>query len=267
MFDVAVIGAGAAGYMAAITAKRENPKLRVAIIEKTSKTLAKVRISGGGRCNVTHQCYSIAELSKAYPRGGSFLKQGFSQWNVQSTLDFFKDLGVEIYAQDDGRMFPTTNDAQTIIDCLLKEADKYKVQVETQTSVEKITVNDAGVFLLQTASKIIEANFVCVAAGGFPKAHQFDFITSLGHTIESPVPSLFTFNIEDNRLMDIPGISVVKATVKVLNSKLEEQGPLLITHWGLSGPGILKLSAWGALELFEKNYQFENSIPLIHHPC
>ena len=251
-----VIGGGAAGFFCAVNAARLHPGLQVVLLEKSNKLLAKVKISGGGRCNTTHACFELPELVQKYPRGQNFLKKTFHWFNTQNTIEWFTERGVNLHTEADGRMFPTTNDAQTIIDCLLKEADKYKVQVETQTSVEKITVNDAGVFLLQTASKIIEANFVCVAAGGFPKAHQFDFITSLGHTIEAPVPSLFTFNMPGNPIKELMGVSVPEAQVKIAGTKIMATGPLLITHWGMSGPAILKCSAWGARELANLGYAF-----------
>jgi predicted Rossmann fold flavoprotein len=251
-----VIGGGAAGFFCAINAARLNPTLDVCILEKSNKLLAKVKVSGGGRCNTTHACFELPELVQKYPRGQNFLKKTFHWFNTNDTIEWFASRGVDLKTEADGRMFPTTNDSQTIIDCLLKEADKYKVQVQLQTSVEKITVNDTGVFLLQTNSKAIEANFVCVATGGFPKAHQFEFITSLGHTIEAPVPSLFTFNMPGNPITELMGVSVPEAQVKIAGTKIMATGPLLITHWGMSGPAILKCSAWGARELANLGYAF-----------
>ncbi|MEY3738497.1 MAG: hypothetical protein RL544_1275 [Bacteroidota bacterium] len=251
-----VIGGGAAGFFCAINAARLDPNLDVCILEKSNKLLAKVKVSGGGRCNTTHACFEIPALVQKYPRGQNFLKKTFHWFNTTDTIEWFAVRGVDLKTEADGRMFPASNDSQTIIDCLLKEADKYKVHVQTQTAVEKITVNDAGIFLLQTTSKTIEANYVCVATGGFPKAHQFEFITNLGHTIEAPVPSLFTFNMPGNPITELMGVSVPEAQVKIAGSKIMATGPLLITHWGMSGPAILKCSAWGARELANLGYAF-----------
>jgi len=251
-----VIGGGAAGFFCAINAARLNPNLDVCILEKSNKLLAKVKVSGGGRCNTTHACFEIPELVQKYPRGQNFIKKTFHWFNTNDTIEWFASRGVDLKTEADGRMFPQTNDSQTIIDCLLKEADKYKVQVQLQTSVEKISINEAGTFLLQTVNKTFEANYVCVATGGFPKAHQFDFITKLGHTIEAPVPSLFTFNMPGNPITELMGVSVTEAQVKIAGSKIMATGPLLITHWGMSGPAILKCSAWGARELANTSYQF-----------
>jgi predicted Rossmann fold flavoprotein len=251
-----VIGGGAAGFFCAINAARLKPNLDVCILEKSNKLLAKVKVSGGGRCNTTHACFEIPELVQKYPRGQNFIKKTFHWFNTNDTIEWFASRGVDLKTEADGRMFPQTNDSQTIIDCLLKEADKYKVQVQLQTSVEKISINEAGTFLLQTVNKTFEANYVCVATGGFPKAHQFDFITKLGHTIEAPVPSLFTFNMPGNPITELMGVSVAEAQVKIAGSKIMATGPLLITHWGMSGPAILKCSAWGARELANTSYQF-----------
>jgi predicted Rossmann fold flavoprotein len=251
-----VIGGGAAGFFCAINAARLNPNLDVCILEKSNKLLAKVKVSGGGRCNTTHACFEIPELVQKYPRGQNFIKKTFHWFNTNDTIEWFASRGVDLKTEADGRMFPQTNDSQTIIDCLLKEADKYKVQVQLQTSVEKITTHDTGIYLLQTVNKTFEANYVCVATGGFPKAHQFDFITKLGHTIEAPVPSLFTFNMPGNPITELMGVSVAEAQVKIAGSKIMATGPLLITHWGMSGPAILKCSAWGARELANTSYQF-----------
>jgi predicted Rossmann fold flavoprotein len=251
-----VIGGGAAGFFCAINAARLNPNLEVCILEKSNKLLAKVKVSGGGRCNTTHACFEIPELVQKYPRGQNFLKKTFHWFNTNDTIEWFAFRGVDLKTEADGRMFPQTNDSQTIIDCLLKEADKYKVQVQLQTSVEKISINEEGTFLLQTVNKTFEANYVCVATGGFPKAHQFDFITNLGHSIEVPVPSLFTFNMPGNTITELMGVSVPEAQVKIAGSKITATGPLLITHWGMSGPAILKCSAWGARELANTSYQF-----------
>jgi len=249
-----IIGGGAAGYFAAINAAELNPNLEVIILEGSNKVLQKVKVSGGGRCNVSHACFTPNELVEFYPRGEKELRGPFHQFMTGDTMEWFENRGVSLKIEDDNRVFPESNSSQTIIDCFLESANNAGVTLKLSTRVEAFEkIGDQ--FEIKTNSGNFIADYLLVASGSNTKV--WNIISELGHTIIEPVPSLFTFNIEDNRLMDIPGISVVKATVKVLNSKLEEQGPLLITHWGLSGPGILKLSAWGALELFEKNYQFE----------
>lgn len=292
-----VIGGGAAGFFCAINAATLNPNLKVVIIEKSNQLLAKVKISGGGRCNTTHACFEIDELSKCYPRGERFLKKAFHWFNTNHTINWFKERGVELKTEADGRMFPTTNTSQTIIDCLLKEADKLGVEILMQTqvlSLEKkedcwkllLKKGDENFHYLERLCEIgflpneaiynkseiasgtnlsndtytLNSKFVCLATGGYPKLSQFDWLKNLGHTIEKPVPSLFTFNMPKNSITELMGISVPKVLVKILDSKLQSQGPILITHWGLSGPAILKLSAWGARFLAEKNYQFKISI-------
>jgi len=249
-----IIGGGAAGYFAAINAAELNPNLEVIILEGSNKVLQKVKVSGGGRCNVSHACFTPNELVEFYPRGEKELLGPFHQFMTGDTMEWFENRGVSLKIEDDNRVFPESNSSQTIIDCFLEGANNSGVTLKLSTRVEAFE-KIGEQFEIKTNSGNFIADYLLVASGSNTKV--WNIISELGHTIIEPVPSLFTFNIEDNRLMDIPGISVPKATVKVLNSKLEEQGPLLITHWGLSGPGILKLSAWGALELFEKNYQFE----------
>ncbi len=251
-----VIGGGAAGFFCAINAAKTNPSLRVIILEKSSKLLSKVKVSGGGRCNVTHNCFEVDKLITKYPRGTNFLKKTFHYFGTKQTLDWFKERGVSIHAEDDGRMFPGTNSSQTIIDCLLREANQYNVEIVTGADVKKVAKTNAQ-FCISTANeKQYEADYVCMACGGFPKLQQFDWLVQLGHTIQPPVPSLFTFNIPNNSITQLMGVSVNNAVVKVMGSKLSQSGPLLITHWGLSGPAILKLSAYGARELANKQYQF-----------
>jgi len=249
-----IIGGGAAGYFAAINAAELNPNLEVIILEGSNKVLQKVKVSGGGRCNVSHACFTPNELIEFYPRGKKELRGPFHQFMTGDTMEWFENRGVPLKIEDDNRIFPESNSSQTIIDCFLESAKKAGVIVKTSTRVDAIEKNEEK-FVVKTANENFIADYLLVASGSNTKV--WNMISDLGHTIVQPVPSLFTFNIEDNRLAAIPGSSVPKASVKVLNSKLEVQGPLLITHWGLSGPGILKLSAWGALELFEKNYQFK----------
>jgi predicted Rossmann fold flavoprotein len=262
-----IIGGGAAGFFCAVNAARMNRALKVTIVEKTGKLLSKVKVSGGGRCNVTHACFDIAEMSKKYPRGQNFVKKTFHKFFTTDTIEWFRERGVELKTEKDGRMFPKTNTSQTIIDCLLKEADKYGVEIMMKTEVRCLKSEVAGQkskhskFHLELSDfRHLASDFVCIASGGYPKSSMFDWLKETGHTIEEPVPSLFTFNMPGNPIAKLPGISVEKAKVKVQGTKLEEEGPLLITHWGMSGPAILRLSAWGARELKGKNWEFIISI-------
>ena len=251
-----VVGGGAAGFFCAVNAARLYPSLEVMILEKSNHLLSKVRVSGGGRCNVTHACFSIAEMIKKYPRGASFLKKAFHHFFTSDTIAWFKERGVEIKTESDGRMFPVSNTSQTIIDCLMQEANQYGVTILMNREVKEIVKKDNGFNLLFSNHSVIETDFLCIASGGYPKSLQFEWLTKIGHTVESPVPSLFTFNMPGNPITALMGIAVEKVQVKIGGSKLVEDGPLLITHWGMSGPAILKLSAWGARELAAKNWQF-----------
>lgn len=254
-----VIGGGAAGFFCAVNAARLNPLLKVVIVEKTSKVLSKVKVSGGGRCNVTHACFEISALTKRYPRGQHFLKKAFHWFNTNDTIKWFEERGVQLKTETDGRMFPLTNESQTIIDCLIREANKYGVEILFHTEVKSIAKTET-VFCLETVKAKLTANFLCIACGGYPKTTQFEWLKQMGHTIEEPVPSLFTFNIPNNNLTALMGISVDRATVKIQSSRLTETGPILITHWGLSGPAVLKLSAWGARELAQLKYDFSITV-------
>ncbi|MDP1809843.1 MAG: NAD(P)/FAD-dependent oxidoreductase [Sediminibacterium sp.] len=254
--QLVVIGGGAAGFFCAVNAARMNPQLKVIIIEKSNKLLAKVKVSGGGRCNITHACFDIPGLVKRYPRGQNFVKKAFHWFSPNDTIDWFAERGVELKAEADGRMFPVTNNSQTIINCLLTESDKYKVEILMQSEVTSIAPGDNG-FILQTSnSQLLTPNYICIASGGYPKSTMFNWLRNLGHTIEEPVPSLFTFNMPDNPITELMGVSVDRAVVKIAGSKLTAEGPLLITHWGMSGPAILRLSAWGARQLADADYQF-----------
>ena len=258
--QLVVIGGGAAGFFCAANAARLNPALKVIIVEKSNKLLSKVKVSGGGRCNVTHACFSIAEMIKKYPRGASFLKKAFHHFFTTDTINWFRERGVELKTETDGRMFPVTNSSQTIIDCLMKEINKYGVEILMNAEVKELLIQNPGFVLKLADNKILNADFVCIASGGYPKAIQFEWLKKPGHTIEAPVPSLFTFNMPGNAITALMGVTVENVTVKIIGTKLAEQGPLLITHWGLSGPAILKLSAWGARELAISNWQFTISI-------
>ncbi|MDD2791747.1 MAG: NAD(P)/FAD-dependent oxidoreductase [Sediminibacterium sp.] len=251
-----VIGGGAAGFFLAVNAARLHPQLNVILLEKTGKLLSKVKVSGGGRCNVTHACFSIPDLVKKYPRGEQFLKKAFHLFNTKDTIEWFSERGVQLHTEADGRMFPVTNDSQTIINCLLQEADHHKVAVQTNSEVNRIE-NADGIFRIHiTGKKILEADFVAVTCGGFPKLAMFQWLKDTGHQIQEPVPSLFTFNIPKHPITALMGLSVPNAVVKIAGTKFKEQGPLLITHWGLSGPVVLRLSAWGARDLHRAGYQF-----------
>lgn len=251
-----VVGGGAAGFFCAINAARLHPGLEVTIIEKTTKLLSKVKVSGGGRCNVTHDCTSIAEMSKKYPRGASFLKKAFHNFFTTDTVQWFNERGIELKTEEDGRMFPRSNTSQTIIDCFLKEAAKYKVDILMNNQVSSLLRIDE-VWSLQLANgNTMVADFVCISCGGFSKDEQFNWLRQIGHSIDSPVPSLFTFNLKQHSITQLMGVSVQDVSVKIAGTKLQESGPILITHWGLSGPAVLKLSAWGARELAIKNYFF-----------
>ncbi|MBG9376792.1 NAD(P)/FAD-dependent oxidoreductase [Panacibacter sp. DH6] len=250
-----VIGGGAAGFFCAVNAARMNRNLKVVIVEKSSKVLSKVKVSGGGRCNVTHACFDIDTLVRKYPRGQQFLKKAFHWYNTNDTITWFNERGVQLKTEADGRMFPVTDNSQTVIDCLIREANKFNIEILFNTQVSSIEKNENG-FTIHANNRSIDATFICIATGGYPKALQFQWLEHLGHTIEKPVPSLFTFNIPANEITALMGVSVAAATIKIQSSKLAETGPLLITHWGLSGPAVLKLSAWGARELEAKNYSF-----------
>jgi predicted Rossmann fold flavoprotein len=251
-----VIGGGAAGFFCAVNAARMNPDLQVVILEKTNKLLSKVRVSGGGRCNVTHALFDIIEMSKRYPRGQNFVKKSFHQFFTTDTIKWFEERGVELKTEKDGRMFPVTDSSQTIIDCLMNEANLYGVDIRMMSEVRGLQ-SEAGKFQIELSDlRHLTSDFVCIACGGYPKSSMFQWLQNTGHTISEPMPSLFTFNLPKHPITQLMGISVEEARVKIEGSKLVEEGPVLITHWGLSGPAILRLSAWGARELAAKNYQF-----------
>lgn len=251
-----VIGGGAAGFFCAVNAARLNPRLQVIIAEKSNKLLAKVKVSGGGRCNVTHACFDIASMSRQYPRGSNFVKKTLHRFFTTDTIRWFEERGVRLKKEKDGRMFPVSDTSQTIIDCLLKEAEKYRVTIKMNAEVKKIDARYTMFNVQFSKGEYIEADYVCIACGGYPKRVMFDWIKELGHTIEDPVPSLFTFNMPGNPITKLMGITVENVKLKIPAIKLVETGPLLITHWGLSGPVVLRLSAWGARELAMNNWQF-----------
>ena len=251
-FDIIIVGGGAAGFFTAINIVEKNPKMKVAILERGAEVLGKVRVSGGGRCNVTHACFEPNELVKFYPRGEKELRGPFHQFCSGDTIEWFEKHGVELKIEEDGRMFPVSNSSQTIIDCFIKATQKLGIVVLTGQSVQSIFKKD-NFWKVETQNENYIAEKLVLATGSNPKI--WEMLQQQGHAIISPVPSLFTFNIKDSRIKELPGVSA-QVTVKVKDTKLTSTGPLLITHWGMSGPAILKLSAWGARTLFDKNYQF-----------
>lgn len=260
MYDVLLVGGGAAGFFTAITIAEKNPNLKIGILERGKSVLEKVRISGGGRCNVTHACFVPNELVKFYPRGEKELRGPFHQFCTGDTIEWFEKHGVELKIEEDGRMFPTSDSSQTIIDCFLSLVKKHKIDVLTTQSVQSLYKGD-GFWQVDTPNQSYRCTKLVMTTGSNPKI--WEMLEKLGHTIVPPVPSLFTFNINDKRISNLMGLSAV-ATVKVKNTKLEAAGPLLITHWGMSGPGILRLSAWGARTLAEKKYQFHIEVNWLH---
>lgn len=259
-----IIGGGAAGFFCAVNAARLNPALEIIILEKSNKVLSKVKVSGGGRCNVTHACFEIGEMVRKYPRGTNFLKKTFHQFFTTDTIQWFKERGVALKTEADGRMFPVTDSSQTIIDCLMREVNKYGIEVRMSSEVKSLRYEGelaSGQFIIELSDfRHLTSDFVCIACGGYPKASMFEWLTQSGHTIEAPVPSLFTFNIPGNSITGLMGISVPEVHIRIMGSKLAAEGPLLITHWGMSGPAVLRLSAWGARELAAGNYHFTISI-------
>ena len=250
---VVIIGGGAAGFFTAITAAETNPNLEVIILEKGNKVLQKVKVSGGGRCNVTHACFDPKELVEFYPRGRKELLGPFHKFMTGDTMLWFESRGVKLKIETDNRVFPVTNSSQTIIDCLLNSAEKAGVVLKLNQKVEAISkINNQ--FKITSPTETFLADKLVITTGSNPKF--WNIIEGLGHTIVTPVPSLFTFKINDQRIREIPGITVTNASMSIAGFPLEVNGPLLITHWGMSGPAVLKLSAFGARYLADKNYQY-----------
>lgn len=255
--NIAIIGGGAAGFFAAITCAEANPDCRVTIFERGKNVLEKVRVSGGGRCNVTHACFDARELVKFYPRGSRELLGPFMQFGPEQTVAWFEQRGVRLKTEADGRMFPVTDDSQTIVDCLERAVHRAGVRVLTSTRVEKIAPTASGKWKVLSSDKTPDAQVfdkIMVATGSNPGI--WEQIQAFGHHIVPPVPSLFTFNTKDTRLRDLSGVSVPMASLRIPGTRLSAEGPLLVTHWGLSGPAVLRISAWGARELHEMGYKF-----------
>lgn len=254
---ILIIGGGASGFFAAINCAIFYPTCSITVLEKSNKLLSKVRISGGGRCNVTNSCTDTAHLIKNYPRGEKELQNVFSRFSTSDIVTWFEERGIRLKTEPDGRMFPASNSSETIINCFLQEAEKHDIKIKTGIGISEISQNKDSSFTI----KIIGGGeFICdkviIASGGNVKPSAYDWIQKLGHTIATPVPSLFTFNIPDNNLNQLMGLSVPNIHLQIANTKIKTTGPLLITHWGISGPAVLKASAWGARMLHDVNYHF-----------
>lgn len=261
--QIAIIGGGAAGFFAAIHAKENHPAAKVTIFEKSKKVLAKVKISGGGRCNVTNGCTDIKELSEAYPRGSRKLRKAFGSFNTKHTMEWFESRGVALATQDDNCVFPVSQSSQSIIDCFLKEIKRLEINVEMSKGVKRLESLGEQIELTFSEETLVFEK-VIVATGGSPKRSGLDWLEKLGHQIEEPVPSLFTFNMPNESIRELMGIVIENPSVTIQGTKLKSDGPLLITHWGMSGPAILKLSAFGARILSEMNYEFKTQVNWIN---
>lgn len=256
--QVAVIGGGAAGFFSAISAKTNHPGAKVTIYEKSDKLLSKVKVSGGGRCNVTHHCFNIGELVKYYPRGEKQLRKAFGIFSPTDTVAWFEKRGVELKTEPDGRMFPDTDSSQTIVDCLINETRNLGIGIKTKSAIKKLNPQESEGYQISFKNgetKLVDK--VIAATGGSPRKEGFNWLKELGHTIEEPVPSLFTFNMPSEPIKELMGVVANPVSVRIMGTKLKSDGPLLITHWGMSGPAILKLSAFGARILNEMDYQFK----------
>lgn len=256
--NVAVLGGGAAGFFAALSVKKHHPQAKVILYEKTTKVLAKVKISGGGRCNVTNSDSNIDTLCMAYPRGGKQLRNLFHRFNTSDTQEWFRSRGVPLKSEADGRVFPVSNQSQSIINCLMQEAEQLGVEIKYQSAVSSLT-KQSNIWRIHFLNETQEEEFesVIIATGGSPKLQGFQWLKDLGHSIINPIPSLFTFNIPGDSITQLMGVAVEDAKVKIKGYNIETSGALLITHWGMSGPAILKASAFGAPALAECQYNFE----------
>ena len=252
---VVIIGGGAAGFFCAIQIAEQHPDWDIRILEKSSKILSKVKVSGGGRCNVTHACPDVEKLLQKYPRGQRFLKKSFFQFATQQTIEWFAKNGVKLHTEKDGRMFPMTNDSETIIQCLMQKVNQYKIQVCMNHDVTGVKKSNTIFEITLGNGQTMQADAVCMATGGMLKSNTFPWLLQMGHSIIDPVPSLFTFNVVEKNITTLMGVAVENATIQWKGTKWMERGPLLITHWGISGPAAIKLSAWCAREMAEANYE------------
>lgn len=255
-YKLIVVGGGAAGFYGAIQAAEAKPDSKILVLEKSAKLLSKVKISGGGRCNVTHHCFNPIKLSHHYPRGEKPLQTVFKVHHASSTVDWFESRGVALKVEEDGRMFPVTDNSQTIVDCLMSEALRKKIKIEMGEGVIKVEKMNNGFLVTTQKGKQYTGEKILIATGGNPSKLFYEWIAALGHTIIPPIPSLFTFNDAEKKFSDLMGVAVPAAEVRIAGTKLSEAGPLLITHWGLSGPAVIKLSAWAAEYLHHVNYNF-----------
>ena len=255
-YDLIVVGGGAAGFFGAIQAAEMKPGLKILILEKTNKVLSKVRVSGGGRCNVTHHDYNPFSLARHYPRGEKAVKKLFKTYHAEHVVKWFASKDVLLKAEDDGRMFPVTDSSETIIECFLNETRRYNIKIQTGWEVNNIVAGLNCFHISSTSGETHKATKVLIAAGGNPKQQSYAWIASLHHSIAAPIPSLFTFNDSKKEFADLMGISVSSGEVKIEGTKFVQRGPILITHWGLSGPAVIKLSAWAAEYLHSVNYTF-----------
>lgn len=257
MLRVIIVGGGAAGFFAAINIAELNKDAEVILIEKSNKLLTKVLVSGGSRCNVTHACFDNSLLVKNYPRGEKELRSAFSKFTTTDTVEWFKSRGISLRTESDGRMFPESNSSETIANGLLQMAHDLNIKIKTSITIKEININANPTFTLKTDTDYSpQCDKLIVACGGSSKNENYNWLRKVGHTIIPPVPSLFTFNIPNNEITKLMGVSVPQAKIKIANTKLETEGALLITHWGLSGPAILKASAYGARILNEMDYHF-----------
>ena len=254
-FRIIVIGGGASGYMAAISAKQQRPQAEVLLLEKSDKWLAKVRISGGGRCNVTHDCAEPRKLARHYPRGEAFVRKVFAAWGQPHTVAWFAQHGVVLKTEADGRMFPITDDSRTVIDALQSAARSLGVVSRLQCPVTQLALKPDG-WALTTSGEVLLADRVVVATGGSPKDEGLSWLGALGHEVVPAVPSLFTFNLPSAPIRELMGVVAPSVRLRIAGNKLESTGPLLITHWGLSGPAVLRLSAFGARVLHDMRYEY-----------
>lgn len=261
-YDVIVVGGGAAGFFTALNIKESNPNTEVLILERTKEVLSKVKVSGGGRCNVTHAEFIPSELVTNYPRGAKELLGPFHKFMTGDTMSWFEKHGIELKIEDDGRIFPVSDSSQTIIDCFLKLAKHYNIQILTKTPVKTINFKNNKWYLDTPYSSFVTKSLV-IATGSNTKV--WNLLKDLGHNIISPVPSLFTFNCKDHRIVNLPGVVVKNVSLEVIDTSLQSEGPLLFTHWGMSAPSILKLSSFGARILYDLNYKFELKVNFINN--
>jgi predicted Rossmann fold flavoprotein len=259
-----IIGGGASGFFAGINAAIHFPNANITILEKSTKLLSKVKVSGGGRCNVTHACFENQELIKNYPRGQKELQQVFSQFSTNDTVNWFAQRGIKLNTEQDGRMFPESNSSESIIHCFLEEAKKYNIDIHISEEVLELKSNELAISITTNKHSYVADAVIC-CIGGHHQQNNYAFLKKMGHTIDELIPSLFTLNLPQSNIKELMGLSVKNGTVKVIGTKHQYSGPILITHWGLSGPAVLKLSAFAAEDFFKLNYHSGISINWTNH--